>query len=655
MAVCKMVKFVVLSHGSEAADLLEALQEEGICQILDAEQGMVCKDWPELQCGVSPAKDIEDRLKRLEKSISFLGDYERKEGGLGKVLAPREVINEARYMEVVKESQGFSLVEQAERAADKIEDSRAEEERLSGVIEKLRPWMDLETPVDELSRMESACCFTGLIAEQKLSDIEEAAGESGWAVEEVGTVDRKTACLIVCLNEQAVELQKMLRSADFESVSFEGMSGTIKELTEENKRGLSEVQQELTKQQRLAGSLAGELSKLRILYDYYDNLLRREKAQGDSPWTDSTVVLEGWTREKDYGRLEDVVGHFEASSLNRTEKGQEEEIPVDIENKEVVKPFEVVTRLYGMPKYFDVDPTVFLAPFFAVFFALCLTDAGYGIAMVLLMAFFIKKMQGDKKLLWMLGICGVFTIGAGAVTGGWFGDAVQQLDIGWLNAARQKMMLFDPLEDPMMFFYLAIACGYIQIMAGLVIAFFHSLRQKDYTSALCDRLTWLVMLNSIVIYGASKSGMLPSSIGGYAGLTALFPAAIIFLFSERHGGWGSRLGIGAYNLFSTVFYVGDVLSYLRLMALGMVTAGLAMAINVIARIALDLPYGLGIVLMILILVGGHALNVALSALGAFVHTLRLQYAEFFPKFFTGGGRAFVPLSKEYKHIHLSKD
>ena len=655
MAIAQMAKVIIVSHRTQASQLLEALQRDGICQILNAEEAMLSKDWPELSTAAEQPKDkdVEVLLARLAKSIAFLKSYAESQKGLASVLSPRTVVDEQSYEKTVSDEEIPGIIEQCEQTEATIEKLNTECEHLTGTLQMLAPWQSLGTPVQEIGRLQQTTALAGLLPNQQLEQAEEKSGELGAVIQQIGTANSQYACLVLCLNENLNEVQKLLRSAEFEPVSFESMTGTAAELIGEHTEKLNQTQKQLQAQYGKAASLSKNLLKLEILHDHYSNLLNRENAKGAAPATEHTVLLEGWVKKNDFPHLEKIVSEFGASSLSRIEPAEDEEIPVEIENKNYIRPFEVITRLYGMPKHFEVDPTVFLAPFFALFFALCLTDAGYGLVIIALMIFFIKKFQGDKKLMWMLGICSAATVVAGALTGGWFGDAVQQF-IPALKPAREKMMWFDPLEKPMMFFKLALALGYFQILTGLVIAFVHNLKQKNVIAALCDQLTWLVMLNSIVIFLASKFGVVSPQIGSFFGRLALIPAVIILLFSQREGGWGGRIGMGMYNLFSAIFYMGDVLSYLRLMALGMVTAGLAMAVNVIAKIALDIPYGLGIIVMIGILVGGHGFNLAISGLSAFVHTLRLQYVEFFPKFLVGGGRAFQPLSKQYKHIYIKK-
>jgi len=651
MAIAQMAKVIIVSHRTEAAQLLEALQAEGICQILNAEEAMVSRDLPERGAAAERPRDIEELLGRLARSIAFLKSYAEPTRGLASVLSLRTVIDEQSYNKVVSDEQILKIIEQSYRTEAAIEKLKTECEKLYGTLEELGPWASLETPVEEIGELQRTSCLAGLIPHRQLEQVAENLGELGGAVEQIGTDGNRDACIIVCLKENVNDVQKLLRSAEFEPVNFEPMTGTAAELIKQHTEKLNEAREQLQAEYEHATSLSKNLLKLEILHDHYENLLSREQTRGTAPATEYTVLLEGWVRKNDFPRLEKIVSRFGASSLAEIEPAEGEEIPVEIENTNVIRPFEVITRLYGMPQHFDVDPTVFLAPFFALFFAMCLTDAGYGLVIIALMIFLIKKIQGDKKLMWMLGICSAVTVVAGALTGGWFGDAIQQF-IPALEPARKKMMWFDPFEKPMKFFYLALALGYFQILTGLVIAFVHNLRRKQYIAAVCDKLTLLVMLNSIAIFAASKAGVVSIEIGKFFGILAIIPAAVILLFSHRQGGWGGRIGMGTYNLFSTIFYVGDVLSYIRLMALGMVTAGLAMAINVMAQLALDIPYGIGVVAMILVLVGGHGFNIAINALGAFVHTLRLQYAEFFPKFFVGGGRTFEPLSKKYKHIYI---
>jgi len=653
MAIAQMAKVMLVTHRSQAAELLEALQRDGICQILNARQAAVAKDMPELAVAAERPKDLEQLLTRLEKTIEFLKDYARAPRGLLSALAPRTVIDENSYNKTVEDKQIPKIIEKSEQTKTKIERLKSESENLQATLDQLSPWQPLETPVQEIGRLNRTTSLAALLPAQQIEKVHLQLTDLGAAIEMVGSADNKYACIIVAINENLSDVQKLLRSVEFEPVSFEPMTGTVAELIDKYTRRLSETTKQLHLLYEQAAQLGKNLLKLQILCDHYSNLLNREQTKDTAPATESTVILEGWVKQKDYPSLEKIVSRFPASSLTRIEPAEDEEIPVEIENKNAIKPFEVITRLYGMPQHFEVDPTTFLAPFFAIFFALCLTDAGYGLVIIALMIFLIRKFQGDKKLMWMLGICSTVTLVTGALTGGWFGDAVQQF-IPALKPLRDKMMWFDPFEKPMMFFGLSLALGYTQIMVGLLIAFLHNLKQKDYVAALCDQLTWLVMLNSIVIFAAGKAGVVSPQTGKFCGTLALIPAAAILLFSQREGPLAGRIGMGAYKLFSTIFYVGDVLSYLRLMALGMVTAGIAMAVNVIAKIALGLPYGTGVVAMILILIVGHGFNLALSGLGAFVHTLRLQYVEFFPKFFVGGGRQFQPLNKQYKHIYVKK-
>ena len=213
-------------------------------------------------------------------------------------------------------------------------------------------------------------------------------------------------------------------------------------------------------------------------------------------------------------------------------------------------------------------------------------------------------------------------------------------------------MLFDPMAQPMIFFKLALGLGYFQIMTGIVAALIHCIRRKDFVSALCDRITWLVMLNCLALFVlGSKIGLSDKTCSTF-GKVAIVPAVVILLFSQRQGPWLGRIGMGIYNLFSTVFYLGDVLSYLRIMALGMVTGGLAVSINIMAKIAGDIPY-VGIIIAIMILICGHLFNTLMSTIGAFVHTIRLQFVEFFQKFLAGGGQLFEPLTKEYKYVYIN--
>ncbi|MHC4240806.1 MAG: V-type ATP synthase subunit I [Planctomycetota bacterium] len=655
MAIAKMAKIIIASHRTQASELLEELQRGGICHILNAEEAILSRDFPELSASAERPRDLETLVNRLEKSIAFLKNYATAQKGLAGMLSPRTVIDEQSYNKVISDRKILKTIDKCEHLEASMEKTKGEIEHLQCTIEMLRPWAPFKTPVEEIGRLHKAACWTGLISNQQLEQIREKLSESGAAIQQIGTYNSRSACLIVALKENAEAIQKLLRSAEFEAVSFEPMRGTVSRLINEHSEKLQQAQKQLKTQAENAAKLSENLLNLGILYDHYKNQLSREKAKTAAPTTEHTVIIEGWVKNHNYSRLEKIVKSFDATSLHKIEPAEDEDVPVEIDNNDAVRPFESITRLYGMPMPANIDPTVFLAPFFTIFFGLCLTDAGYGIVLVALLWFFLKKIQGDTKFMWMLFICSISTIVAGALTGGWFGDAVQAFMPECVDNARKSLILFDPMTQPMVFFALALGLGYIQIMFGLCIALGHNLRRKDKIAALCDQVTWLIMLNSLILFGLAKGQIIPKQLSALFGTTALIPAITILLFSEREGGWGNRIGMGVFNLFCTVFYLGDVLSYVRIMALGMVTGGFGMAVNISVKLLADLPVPyVGWILGALVFVGGHLLNIALSVLGSFVHSMRLQFVEFFPKFFEGGGKQFVPLSKEYKHIYVEK-
>lgn len=652
MAISQMTKLMIISHRTEASALLEELQRAGICQILNAEEAMVSKAWPELVTAGDRPRETEELFNRLTKTCSFLKNYAEASKGFVSVLAPKAVIEERLYEETVSSGELIDTLEEAEQAEGKIENLKTDIENLSGVLEQLEPWRGLEISLEELRELETSKCLTGLLPNQKFEHVKEQLEKIEVIIEVVGSYRSQLACLVVCRKEAVAEAQKLLRAGDFESVSFESMTGTISDSIKETNDKLSEKRRQLEGQYEKAVVLARDLLRLEILCDHYRNLLSKQLTENYSPATEQTVIFEGWCRVKDLKRLGKITASFAASSLQRVEPGEGEEIPVEIDNNKTIQPFESITRLYGMPSPTSVDPTVFLAPFFAIFFGLCLTDAGYGVVLSIILLWLIRKIQGDKKMLWMFFVCAILSIGGGIITGGWFGDAVQSF-IPQADKLRKSLILFDPMEKPMVFFGISLGLGYIQIMFGLFVALFHHLRNKNVTAAICDKLTWLVMLNSLILFGLSKGSIIPEYLSKIFGITAIVPALVILLFSERQGPWAGRIGMGVFNLFCTVFYVGDILSYVRIMALGMVTGGFGMAVNILAKLASGAPY-IGWFLGLLIFVGMHLFNLGISVLGSFVHSMRLQFVEFFPKFFEGGGRQFQPLAKEFKHIRLNK-
>jgi V/A-type H+-transporting ATPase subunit I len=319
-----------------------------------------------------------------------------------------------------------------------------------------------------------------------------------------------------------------------------------------------------------------------------------------------------------------------------------------------VTPFEFVTTLYGRPAYWERDPTPLLAPFFILFFGLCISDAGYGLTLAVISLFFMSKMPegGGRQLMKLLLMGGLSTTAVGAVMGGWFGIDPAIIP-GWLRSA----IVLNPLEEPMKMLNIVFVLGILQVMTGLVVKMIADFKDRRWVDGVLDQLVWVFFLALLVPLGYSfiLGGSVPTGVMSFAGRGALVAGALVVVTGARKNPNPilKVLG-GVLKLYDVVGYFGDVLSYARLLALGLATGAIAMAINGVAEMAGGIPL-IGPVFAIVVLIGGHLFNIAVNCLGGFVHSARLQYLEFFSKFFTGGGRAFTPFQVEKRYSVVRRD
>jgi V/A-type H+-transporting ATPase subunit I len=635
MPVVKMLKVALLAHKSNQEELLEFLQDQGVMEITPNDE----------------TEDVDHPKVQYEKAeiqfaIDFLRPSATKE--ILKAMKQRMSVEEVRRSAMSTDFRG--IVDDCKKLEDQMGTVSAEKQALLGEESLLTIWKDLpfklkhdehETETTELlfgstPAASQKVLMDGLKAELPRTDVlhvGDAIGQSLYAAI-IWKADREV-------------FEETVTKHGWTAVTLPEAERTPAQELKQIKQAFRVLEGKETEIARKRAELSRHLPDLARLAQFLHWMDEKQSVRSEFSQTEQTSMLTGWIPAKAFDDLsKKLEKKFKGVALLNAEPKEGEEPPMQIHNINALAPFEAVTRLYGLPSKGEMDPTRPLMLFFILYFGLCLTDAGYGLVLALLMGTAIWKFKikrQDQKLIWLLFYAGIVTFFVSIPFGGWFGMTPDQLpaSLTYTNANGDLRVLgqvWDLNKDVTFFQNLALSLGAIHLLFGIFLAGYWKLIHGKVFDAFATHFS----VHFFVIALALKYVMHIPNMD-----YALIAIGLLFIWGQGSGKWYIRPLLGVLGTMN--FLIGlmsNLLSYLRILALGLATGALAFAINQIAAVIGDLlPAFLGIPVFIAILFFGHMTSIALNSLGAFVHSGRLQFIEFFGQFFQGGGREFAPFRR----------
>lgn len=654
MALEPVVKIEINAHASIMDSLLEDVQSLSVMQI----DPHSVRNWEseKQQHNTASQRNLELKKEAAEtqRAVTFLSRFEPSVPLLKKFTVSPEELSKKQLSEYRKEHGAESLKDKALEIEKEITERRSALKEYEQKRRDLLPLENFKVSFELIEGENQAYTIISKLERDAFVQLENDLQSDLMYMEEISGDDPVYFTFVYhkSVVEEVMELEK---KHHFEPLSFPVEPKTPAEIIHSYEASSVQLQGEIEKLEERASALAQRNTTLRYYLDYLNTEIERESAKENFFFTEQVGVINGWGTEREYPRLQKVVQKYNEASINIIAKDEEETPPVAYKNNPLVSPYELIVNLYSPPNHKEVDPTPILMPFYTVFFGICLTDAGYGLVIAILSVLGLALMKprgGVRKFLNLFLILGAATFVIGALIGTVFGINFELLpeNLAFLREARYKIMIFDSSQDVLTFFVLCLALGVIHLIAGYLIKIFMLIKSGDWVEAVCEHVPWVFLLLApvpkvLVRYAPQYEGLL--NMVFYV-LLALW-AGIIILFSERNSlNPIKRLGKGLFTLYGVSNVLSDVLSYSRLLALGLATGVIAGVMNTLAQMVKQLPI-VGIIGFVGVLIVGHLFNLFISGLSAFVHSIRLQFMEFFNKFYTGEGELIKVFSEKRKY------
>ncbi len=670
MAKLKMKTVRIIALRQDRKRLLEHLQDSGLVQITKSEKSREGFK----RVNMSPQMQVFERNVELtERTLKILDDISPEKAGMLASFKGRRVVDPDDIGVIAANAQ--EVIETCTRIAglDKqCSDNDAEQLRIKTQLAQLEAWNTLDIPLN-CTGTKSTAVFIGTLpevySEQRLKQALAAENPAlEFALEIVHTEANTTNVVVIAPISQKTMADDALRALGF----ARPMSPTHKIPKEKAERLRAKSRQLTEENEQAKKEIAGYTEmreRIKETQDYFRFRADKYNVINHLDHTKHVFVIEGYVPEEDCETLEALCSRVATCAVEFGEAG--DDAPVKLKNNKFAEPAQGILTMYSPPGKTDIDPTPLLAFFFYFFFGMMFSDAGYGILMIIATGLMIKIFKPDKKMrnnLKLFQYCGISTTIWGLVFGSFFGDApaaiynmftgsdvVMAHSISNMNDTTRALMpmpVIDPQKDALTLMIISIAFGLVHILVGMGCKFVICWKQKDYAGAFFDTGLWMLMLIGFAVLAA---GLITTPVLVTVGAVIAIACAVGLVLTQgrgKKGIVGKAIG-GVASLYDITSYISDLLSYSRLLALGLTTGVMAQVFNMLSTMMGTNV--LGIVFMILIFIIGHLINIGLNALGAYVHTMRLQYVEMFSKFYEGGGKEFEPFTLNSKYIKLQED